>query len=239
MCEGACEAPLVEAVGARYIAIMPQQESPGMLVGFVVTYCDGAASKYVGRVDDWLPSPDASPATIGFLVDDPLDAEYRTRAEWSETVYVTGTDLVPSLSCEWDGEIPPDPAQCSLYTVQAECLGLDTSDPVDATYIDHLGNVIPGTYDWGDSVGSEYARPDHQIGLGDIMVVVFAFQGHWEYGYWSEPVIIPNLDIGPASGVAENCEPDQSIALADIMLVISVFQGQTYANTGCPDPCSP
>jgi hypothetical protein len=236
VCYG-CDAPVVAAVGARYISIVPQQAS-GTTVAFLVSYCDGAVSKYVGDViDNWSPGGDAPLATLGFLVDDPADAESREVGgdvgQWGDIIYVTGEDLIPSLQCKWSGGQPPDPAWCSLYEVRAECVGSPPSDPVPATYVDKDGHVIPGTWDWGDNA----PPPDHVVGLDDVLVQINAYQGKWTYQ--ETTTIKPNMDMAMASGAAALCEPDQVIGLNDIVLTISAFQGKTWPDTFCPDPCGP
>jgi hypothetical protein len=198
----------------------------------LVSYCDGEFSKYVGRiVDDWHPGGYGLPATLGFLVDDPEDAVYRTPAEWGDRVYVTGVDFIPSIHCRWVDGQPPAPEMCSQYDVQAECVGGVLSEPVLATYIDRYGNEIPGLWDWPDVA----PPPDHVVGLDDILVVINAYQGRWTYQ--ESTLIIPNLDLAPANGLVGLCEPDQVIGLHEIMLIIMTIQGGGWDDTHCPDPC--
>ena len=178
------EPPVVEGAGARYLAVTLPGIGANVEVAFRVTRnCPSSEdlAKYVGAPEDI-----ADQGSFAVLVDSPV---YLTRDEWGETVYVTGSAVVPS----------------TLYTVQWKTEG--------AVYWSGPGRGT--TWMWGDVDGNEVlnftdiqlmvlafkqnytglqralaaadlepistygvcSAPNHMINFGDIQWDVFVFQG--------------------------------------------------------------
>ncbi len=204
-----CAVPLVESLGPRYIAITPQVDE-GTRCAFLVTYCNGTISKYVGDVTPWDVNCDMEiDSTLGFLIDNDLDAAFLTPAEWEGIVYVTGEDIVPEY----------------YYEVQADCgPGDPMPEAVPATFQNDYV-TYESTWMWGDTV------PTGEVNIDDILAVISGFQG----GFMSllGPTILPNLDVMP-------CLPNQEIDIDDILGVIGGFQSKSYAESSlCGVPCAP
>ena len=94
----------------------------------------------------------SGPYHVASPVDDPDDAAVLTPAQWGETVYVAGLDIVPEVE----------------YQVQADC-GLAGRPVLTAA-------VVVETPMWGDVTGSPpeggYSPPDGIVNVLDVSAVV-------------------------------------------------------------------
>jgi hypothetical protein len=123
------------------------------------------------------------------------DPVFQSPAEWG-TVAVRGAELIPEFS----------------YRVHGDC-GLPGSPEPSEPAIATLG-------DWGEVE----SPPNELVGLGDIMLLIFAYQGNWDN------VTLERADLSP-------CVPDRVIGVGDILAAISAFQGSSYADGSCSMPC--
>ena len=123
---GPCQAPLVEAVGSKYLKVTPLPSDSPTPMAIVVT-CAGGTARYVGALPQQqsatsfdLTNDGVIDGTVARLVDNPADALFLTPAEWLNDVYVTGELVIPSTD----------------YTIQVDCGqpgSPNLTDPVAAT----------------------------------------------------------------------------------------------------------
>jgi len=139
-----CTTPLVIAAGQRYLAVTPQPSASNTAMRLIVTpNCPSGVSKYVGA-----PSGEFNVAT---LVADAEQAPRFTIAQWGQTVYVSGLDIVPEVE----------------YLVRAEC-GVPGA-PVETPQASATTGV------WGDVAGDGFG-PDGEVDALDIVGLVDAFK---------------------------------------------------------------
>jgi hypothetical protein len=184
------EAPIVEAGGGRYLAVTPQPPTSSTPVALVVTYCSGSTSRYVGYPTSWdIDGDGTNDAKYADLVPYPHMAAYRTPAEWGGTVYVTGTDIVPSTEyqVQADSGAPGSPYLTDPVFATTWDFG-DVVPPYNLVTIDDvlaLVNAFQGIYHLGQQptkpmmdVEGLDCSPDHDVFIGDVLYVVWAFQGY-------------------------------------------------------------
>jgi hypothetical protein len=212
-----CEAPIVEAVGCRYLRILPQPAGSDVVQAiFITPDCPGAVGRYAdppvaididldGLVDE----------NIARFVDETAVLEgFRTPPEWGE-LYAYGEDLVPN----------------TRYIVQGDC-----GSPGDPGLSE---STVVTTHIFGDSVGvydvvnQEWTPPNGIVNIIDIMSAVENFQ-HLP----SAPHLYRTDMIGISPAGLE-CVPDQVVGLIfDVIVTVDTFRGISYVDiTACPEPC--
>lgn len=212
-----CEAPLVEAVGSRYIKISPRPIGAVAPMAFQVTFCNGV-TKYVGAITgeagvipfdiDPVPALPAPDGTLATLVFDIADALYLTPDQWLD-VYVMDEDIRPAHQQSPDPTVFP-----SVYQVRADCGpqgGPQNLTPVSSTEMWLFGDAL--------NLGV--------VNLNSAFAIVKGFQGSFTpFGGTS----IPALDIQP-------CLPNQIVNLVDAQSVVRAFQGMVFTDF-CTVPCA-
>ncbi len=142
-----CLPPLVATVGGRYLAVTPQALDNATPMAILVTpTCTLGQPSYIGAP--------IAPYNVAPLVESRTQAAFLTSAQWGETVYVFGQDIVPNTQ----------------YDVSTDCGGPSPmiSDP-----------TVGQTGLWGDVTGPADAGvatpPDGFVNFRDIKAVVDGF----------------------------------------------------------------
>lgn len=143
-----CLSPVVSPAGGRYLAIQPQPSGADIPISLRFTpLCSLGVAKYLGAP--------AGGFNVAFAVDDPTDAAWLTPAQWGDTVYVSGFDIVPGMQ----------------YRLEADC-GLPQLPALSAP-------AFVTTHRWGDVVSRTFppGEPDLIIDFSDISALVDGFKG--------------------------------------------------------------
>ena len=193
--------PAASGVSPRYLAInAPPNPEPFKL--FVTPTCPAGTGLYVGTP--------FGPENIAELVANPAFAAELNSSEWSQTVHVTGIDVVPGTG----------------YNVQVD------TGPMGSPVLSAAATAA--TTLWGDVAGTfgggVWLPPDGDHDFDDIAAVVDTFV------VLPSAMATFRADlVGPAGN---DCDPGQVIDFGDISAVVDAFIGFDYtASTSCPEPC--
>ena len=182
-CDSIWDAPTVEAVGSRYLAITPADPEGLFDMSFVVTCSTGGSAMYTPE-----PSGDLN---ISILSGNSANADFLTPTEWLDTfdtfdaLYVTGIDLAPETT--FDVEVDYGPSWLSTAGTGTTWVYGDVDDSGYVDYIDISCTVDcsqgsfgePGcdTTEYSCDVAGEttFCLPDGETEDTDIYDVVDAF----------------------------------------------------------------
>ena len=207
-----CEAPIVAAVGGRYLRVELRPPDSGPQAIVITPDCPGGVYQYVcppvpfdidedGLIDENL-------AEFGGRCD-PEDAFF-TPTEWGD-LYVYGADLTPD----------------TVYTVQGDCGSPGTPSLSDVTIVttpifgDTVGRFDPALWEW--------TPPDGVVNIIDAVAGLDSFR-HLD----TAPPLY-RVDVDGRVG----CFPDQVIDIvSDVAVIFDAFRGFPYTGaTRCPEPC--
>ena len=209
-----CEAPLVEAVGNRYLRITPQPPGSGPQAILVKPDCPAGVGLYVDP--PILFDIDEDPRFIESLaeLDDPAATpdSFRTPEEWGE-LYVFGEDITPETT----------------YIVWGDCGSPGNPGLSDSTLVTtpRFGDAI------GDFViGVGWTGPDGSVNVTEVLAAIMTLV----HAPLAPPIYVTDLLGLDSFGIT--CAPDQNVKLTDVITFIQAFQGLSYrAATRCPEPC--
>ena len=158
----------VSAAGGRYLAIDPGTGSDALALS-VTPACPGGLTKYVGA-----PSgPFNAAALVGAAV-------YLTPAQWGATVYVTGLEIVPTLTYEVVADVGSPGNPELTIPVSAQTWEWGNSDNFGIVELNDLLCCLDG-YNADFSRCSLYATdlapdsPDQVVELADIHALLDAY----------------------------------------------------------------
>jgi len=192
---------------------------PTLYVGGIFDSIAGVESNLIGR---WhCESPPAvaiSPKHIRVLPEQ----------NWTDPVAVQVTS--PDWPCllkyvDLDGSLTDAPVyEYSHYwgTVVVSGVEIVPGSSYKMRFVDEFVSSAPHTtttHSWGDVDGSG------TVNLADALQVIQAIEGSGSLLARSA------ADISP-------CTPDGNVSLVEALEVILAIEGKTYADTGCPGPCS-
>ena len=182
-CDSIWDAPTVEDVGSRYLAITPADTDGLFDMSFVVTCSTGGSAMYT-------PAPSGD-LNIAILTGSSASADFLTPEEWLDTfdaVYVTGLDLAPDTT--YDIEVDYGAWWLSEAATATTWPYGDVEDSGDVDYTD-IGCVVdcfkglfgsPGctTTEYSCDIAgtATYCLPDGKTDYTDIEDVIRAFQGY-------------------------------------------------------------
>ncbi len=194
----ACEAPLVEVMGNRYLRITPQPAGSATVTALVVTTCGGTHPQYVGPLPDTtgLSGFDQNgdgiqESTVASLVDNPANALWLTPAEWGGSVFVTGPFIGPDrmLDVQADCGSPGAPNLTTPVAVTMSLYG-DIDLGGTATLGDVFLIVLGFQSNFKDTtralIDLAPCVPDQVINIADVFFGVLAFQGSPPFDFTCE-----------------------------------------------------
>ncbi|MFQ5462547.1 MAG: hypothetical protein ACE5E5_07965 [Phycisphaerae bacterium] len=185
----ACDPPLVEVMGNRYLRITPQPPGTAVPTAFVVTSCGGTNPQYVGPlpgttgISAFDEDGDGVPeSTVGSLVVDPVDALWLTPAEWGGSVFVTGEFIKPDtlLDVQTDCGEPGIPNLTAPTSVTMSLYGdidLDGNPTLGDVLLIVLGFQNNFTDTTRSLIDLAPCATDQVINIADVFFAVLAFQG--------------------------------------------------------------
>ena len=180
-----CDAPIVEVVGPRYLAISLQPPTSGPQAIVVQAACSAGTPRYVGALEPfYIEGPFEPPVQLGLLVDDPADAIFLTPFEWGSPVYVTGAALAPATTHHiWaDCGMPGDPAFSDSTTVLTwKMSDVDYNEVVNLTDVQFTVLGFEGRLPDLDvtlaSTDTATCEPDRLLNMTDVQWAVLTFEG--------------------------------------------------------------
>jgi len=208
-----CEAPLVQAVGSRYLRIAIQPPDAGPQAILITPQCPGGVGRYAGPPEPFdMDGDGVADENIARFADAVSALEgFRTPQQWGE-LYGYGLDLVPGTT----------------YVVQGDC-GSPGNPGLSAPTVVTTCNFGDTT---GDFVGGEWLPCDGNVMVTDAVAVVDCFL-HRDS---APPVYM--ADQAGLAGEGLSCVPDQVGGIVfDAIMVMDAFKGMSYtASTGCSEP---
>ncbi|MBI4717991.1 MAG: hypothetical protein HY763_09325 [Planctomycetes bacterium] len=215
---GACQPPLVDVPGSRYIKVVPLPANGTDPISLFVDSLDYPCfGKYVGvpQYDVDIDRDGDIDGKVAKLVDDPNQRGNLTPAQWGGTVFVTGEDIVPTDKVI--GNNPP--IIDSTYRVAQDCGGGALSPPIE---------VVMTL--WGD------ADENGLVNITDVQLSVYGFQGRY--------LLPPGWPNGGTTRLSLDhvglraCDPDfppgpggtttLAVNFTDIQQVVNIFLGTSY-----------
>ncbi len=207
-----CEAPIVEAVGSRYLRISIQPPGSGPQAIVITPDCAGGVPQYVCGPPtafdiDVDGLDDENVAELADLCD--TAASFLTPAEWGE-LYVYGEGISAGSS----------------LIVQGDCGSPGTPGFSDSTVVT--------TPIFGDTVGlwdgTQWTAPDGVVAIIDIVGIMDRFRAD------SNAPSIDRVDLLGTGPQGTDCTPEQIINIIDIVGGLEGFLGTPYGDL-CPLAC--